>query len=355
METSEKMRTPVVGIMGLGTYLPSTYMSAAEIGLQTNIPEKVIAEKFGVIQKPIPQQWETTSYMGTEAARKALEMADIHPEEIDVVVWNGAQHKDYPCWLASLKVAHELGAKKAWGYDMEAMCGSMMVGMETVRSLMLQNEEIRTVLLVSGYRNLDLISLAEPTTTFMLDISAGGAAMVLRKGYDHNVILGSSFKGDGSFSEDCVVPYGGTRQWPPNRYLHEQMHFRVLAQGEDFKQRLGETTMPNFYSVIRDSLRKSGYTQKDIDYLAILHFKRSAHMAVLEELGLKETQTTYLEEYGHIGQNDQVLSIELGLKAGKIKDGDIIVMVGAGLGFVWASSVVRWGSVDQSQERRDQG
>ena len=94
--------------------------------------------------------------------------------------------------------------------------------------------------------------------------------------------------------------------------------------------------MPNFYWVIRESLKRSDRTEKDIGYLAILHFKRSAHNAVLEELGVSEDRTTYLEDCGHLGQNDQVFSIELGLKAGKIKDGDTIVMVGAGLGFVWA-------------------
>jgi len=112
---------------------------------------------------------------------------------------------------------------------------------------------------------------------------------------------------------------------------------------KEFKTRLGEKTMPNFYGVIRQSLKKSGYTEKDIDYLAILHFKKSAHLAVLDELGLKESQTTYLQDYGHLGQNDQVLSLEIGLREGKIRDGSLIVMVGAGLGFVWASSVVRWG------------
>ncbi|HNU23057.1 MAG TPA: 3-oxoacyl-[acyl-carrier-protein] synthase III C-terminal domain-containing protein, partial [Mesotoga sp.] len=62
-------------------------------------------------------------------------------------------------------------------------------------------------------------------------------------------------------------------------------------------------------------------------------------------LGLKENQSTYLDYYGHLGQNDQILSIELGLREGKIKDGDVIVMVGAGLGFVWAATTVKWGKV----------
>mgnify|MGYP001764545252 CR=1 FL=1 len=65
--------------------------------------------------------------------------------------------------------------------------------------------------------------------------------------------------------------------------------------------------------------------------------------AVLAELGLNPDQTTYLDDFGHMGQNDQLLSLDLGIKAGKVKEGDIVSMVGAGLGFVWASAVMRWG------------
>ena len=67
------------------------------------------------------------------------------------------------------------------------------------------------------------------------------------------------------------------------------------------------------------------------------------HDAVLAELGLKPEQSTYLDEYGHLGQNDQVLSLELGLRDGKIHDGSRLVFVGAGLGFVWAATTIQWG------------
>ncbi|MFW6209056.1 MAG: 3-oxoacyl-ACP synthase [Spirochaetota bacterium] len=332
-----------IGIRGLGTYIPEPKMTAGEIAEKTGIPEKVIAEKFGVRQKPIPGPEDTPSYMGLKAAEQALKQAGVDAKDIDLVIWNGAQHKDYPCWLAGLKVANELGAENAWSFDMEAMCGSMMAGLDVAKSMMLAKDELNRVLLVSGYRNVDLIDLGVKETSFMADIGASGAAVLLEKGYDHNVVLGSAFRGDGSFAEDCVVPVFGAKEWPPKAEDAEKAHFEV-RDVDSFKKKLGERTMPNFYHVIRDSLRKSGGRgDKDIDYLAILHFKRSAHNAVLEELGLPEEKTTYLDEYGHLGQNDQVLSIQLGLEQGKIKAGDTIVMVGAGLGFVWASTVVQWG------------
>ncbi len=331
-----------VGIRGIGTYLPSRFLTAAEIAERTGIPESVVAEKFGVKSKPIPGPDDTTSRMGTEAARKALIQAKLLASDIDLVIWCGGQHKDYPCWLAGLKVAHEIGAVNAWSFDMEAMCGSMMAAIDVAKSMMLSHDNLNRVLIVSGYRNIDLIDLKVPQTRFMLDIGAGGAAVVLEKNCGKNVVLGTAFKGDGSFSEDCIVPVFGTKKWPPVPEDTDALHF-IVRDEEQFKKKLNEKTMPNFYHVIRESLACSGLCERDIDYLAILHFKRSAHVAVLKELSLREDQTTYLDAYGHLGQNDQILSMEIGIEQGKIKDGYIIVMVGAGLGFVWASAVVKWG------------
>ena len=97
------------------------------------------------------------------------------------MIWCGAQHKDYPCWLAGLYVADQIGAKNAWSFDMEAMCGSMMAALDIAKSLIIARGDLETVLLVSGYRDNDLIDLKEPATRFMLDIGSGASALVLRK------------------------------------------------------------------------------------------------------------------------------------------------------------------------------
>ena len=331
-----------VGIIGLATWLPERRMTAADLAAATGIPEEVIALKFGVKAKPVAGPDETTACMGLAAARKALAAAGVEAGAVDLVIWCGAQHKDYPCWLAGLFVADRLGAKRAWSFDMEAMCGSMMTALEVAKALMLTRPDLDTVLLVSGYRNNDLIDLAVPETRFMLDIGSGGSALVLRRNAGRNAVLASAFRGDGSLSELCVVPALGARAWPPAPADLARAHF-VVPDEEAFKKKLGEVTMPNFYGVIREAVRLSGLPGDGIDYLAILHFKRSAHDAVLAELGLRPEQSTYLDEYGHLGQNDQVLSLELGLAAGKVVDGSRIVFVGAGLGFVWAATVIRWG------------
>jgi 3-oxoacyl-[acyl-carrier-protein] synthase-3 len=333
-----------VGIAGVGTYLPKRYMTAKELASLTGIDEAVIVDKFGVKGKYVPSEGDTTSYMGIMAAREAIKNAGIDPSDIDVVIWNGAQHKDYPCWLACTKVAHEINATKAWAFDMEAMCGSMIVGLQVARSIILSEKNVNTVLLVSGYRNFDLVNHRYKATSFMFDIGASGAALVLKKNHGANVVLGVSSIVDGSFAEDCIVPVGGTKKWPMKPEDVGEYYFH-LRDPESFKEKLNRVTLDNFYFVIDDALRKSGLSRKDISYLAILHFKRSAHLEVLTQLGLREDQSFYLEEYGHMGQNDQVFSLQEGLRRGRVKDGDVVVFVGAGVGWTWNAAVVRWGKI----------
>ena len=64
---------------------------------------------------------------------------------------------------------------------------------------------------------------------------------------------------------------------------------------------------------------------------------------MLSDLGLREDQSIYLEDYGHIGQIDQILSLHLALGEGKVKDGTVVCMLAAGIGYVWAANIIKWG------------
>ena len=73
------------------------------------------------------------------------------------------------------------------------------------------------------------------------------------------------------------------------------------------------------------------------------HMKRSAHDYLLGKLGLSPEQSIYLSDYGHLGQVDQFLSLTLAKQAGKLKPGDLVVLVAAGVGYVWNALCLRWG------------
>ncbi len=95
--------------------------------------------------------------------------------------------------------------------------------------------------------------------------------------------------------------------------------------------------------VIRSSVAKSELNEENINYLAMLHMKKSAHDYILCALGLQEEQSIYLQNYGHIGQIDQILSLQLAVEEGRVQEGDIVTLVSAGIGYVWGAMTIRWG------------
>jgi 3-oxoacyl-[acyl-carrier-protein] synthase-3 len=267
----------------------------------------------------------------------------VDPADIDLVIYMGEEHKEYPLWTAGIKLQQEIGAVNAWAFDVQQRCGTMVMALKVAKDMMLADPDIKTVLLAGGYRNSDFIDYSNPRTRFMYNLAAGGAAVILRKGHESNRLLASHIITDGSFSEDVVVVAGGTKHPISHEAIDKRLNYLDVTDPEGMKQRLEQKSMDNFIKVIERSVAKSGFSVSDIDYLAILHMKRSAHDYVLHQLGLSEEQSYYLSEYGHIGQIDQILSLELGLAEGRIKEGNLVVLVSAGIGYAWDACSIRWG------------
>ena len=176
----------------------------------------------------------------------------------------------------------------------------------------------------------------------MFNLAAGGGAIILQKGYEKNQLLGTSIMTDGSVVHTCGSKVGGIAE-PVTAENAKEYGMLRLMDAPKMKGLLNTVSMPNWYHCIDEALRKAGKTRADIGYLDILHIKRSGHLAMLKDLGLTEDQTIYLEDYGHVGQVDQILSLKLGLEAGKVKPGTTVCMIAAGIGYTWAANVIQWG------------
>ncbi|MDF2066882.1 3-oxoacyl-ACP synthase [Bacillus sp. Cr_A10] len=332
-----------VGIVSTGVYIPDNVMTAEEIAALSNLPIDVVKNKMGITQKPIPGPEDHTVAMGIKAAEIALQKGAVDPKTIDLVIYIGEEHKEYPLWTAAIKLQEEIGAYHAWGFDVALRCGTTIMAIKIAKNIMESDSSVNTVLLAGGYRNNDFIDYTNERTRFMFNLGAGGAAIILKKDHHENIILESEIITDGSFSEDVVVPVGGTKEPLTVDHLQKGLYRLDVLDPEGMKARLEQKSMQNFIKVIRNAIFKSGYSDNDIDYLAILHMKKSAHDFILNELGLSSEQSIYLSDYGHIGQMDQIISLELAQEAGKLKDGDLAVLVSAGIGYAWGAVAVRWG------------
>ena len=153
-------------------------------------------------------------------------------------------------------------------------------------------------------------------------------------------ILGSAFHTDGSFSEDIIVPVGGTRT-PVNPGNTAEFRLQV-PNPAGLKQRLEQKSLDNFVDTVEEACRHSQIAPRDVAYAAVLHMKRSAHQTVLGRLGIPLERSIYLSDYGHIGQIDTLLSLKLARDAGRLRDGDVCVLMAAGIGYVWNAMCVRY-------------
>ena len=344
------MQETTVGIVSVGTYSPEGYLTAEEIAEMSGLPEWVVRDKLGITRKYVGGPDDQPNEMGIKAALNCLSKTDIDPQEIDVVLCTTEEWREYFLWTSGIHLAYEIGATNAWAIDIHNRCATTVSAMKMAKSMMLSDPKINTVLIAGGYRISDFINFQNKRTTFLWNIGSGGGAMLLRKNWPRNKVLGSHLMTDGFMSKHVVVPASGTVQFPTPEAIEAGLFYFDLVEPEAMKNRLNEVSMDNWVHCVDEALRKSGmkpdgtpYTREDLDFLNMVLIKPSGHREMLARLGMTEEQSVYLGKIGHTGEQDAMFSIREGLAQGRLKDGDLMAIVAAGIGYIWAAGIVQWG------------
>lgn len=338
------MKTPLkkqVGLASLGVYLPERIETSFEIAQKTGIPQEIIEGKMGLKQKRISAPGEHVSDMALAASRKALEGFD--PQELDAVIYFGSGYKDFPVWSCACKLQYELGAHRAFATEIMSLCASFTVALRMAKAMMLAEEGMEKVLLAMGTKESYLIDYQNPRLRFMYNFGDGGAAALLQKGLNRNVILETHNITAGFFNKHVKILEGGSENPLHGEACSRGTGLLEVVDPEEMKEELDPISFKNFMAVIEKALQKSGKTIKDLDFLAPIHFKRSLHQDILASLSLRPDQSFYLEEYGHVQAADQIIVLTEAMKRGLLKEGDTVALLAAGTGYTWGSTILHWG------------
>lgn len=328
-----------IGILSMGVWLPREFEDSSSISERSGIPEAVIASKMGIKRKcrAIGEDKIDPSLMAINAGKRALE--GIDPKSIDILIWTGSEHKDFNVWSAGIYVQNQLGLTNAFAFDLSARCSSNVVALSVAKSLLQTNKNFKRALLVGGHRTGDLVNYKDESSRFLYNLADGGSAIVLEK-TETNPILESKIITDGDFSLDVVIPQGGTNKKFDTPEFNKG-YFLTCPDIVGMRERLADRSIENFIKVIKSAATNS-FPSRPIDYLSLLHMKKSAHNAILENLELRDDQSVYLENYGHFGAPDQVVSLGLAQKKNLLKKGDHIVLASAGIGYTWSAVSIRF-------------
>ncbi|GAX89443.1 3-oxoacyl-ACP synthase [Effusibacillus lacus] len=341
MNQQTVQRQTAIGIAATGVFFPPQVETADALAEKTGIPADVIRDKFGLVQKHVSDSTMHASDMAIAAGRAILK--EVDPLSIDVVIYFGSPHKDYPVWSSAPKIQHELGAKNAYAFEMMNVSSCFPMALKVAKDMLTADASIENILLVGGCKESHIIDYQNPRSRFMFNFADGGAAALVRRGNLTNQILGSCFITDGSFHNDVKVPAGGSVLPASEQTVRDRLHYIDVADPADMKVRLDPVSVPNFIRVVKKAVANSGHRVEDIDLLLPLHTKKSMFHEMLDGLGLKEEQAVYLDHHGHMSALDPCIGLHFAKQQGRLKGGDLVVTVSAGTGYTWAATVIQWG------------
>lgn len=311
-------------------------MTAAEIGAATGIPEDVVVTKFGLRGKHIAGIDEHVSDLAVTAAERLLEETGVDPAEIDCVMYYGSTWKDWAVWQAAPHIAYRLGCRNAFAIEYDNVSHGTPIALRLARDMLRAEAELSNILLVAACRESYLLDYSNERARFTINFGDGAVAGLLVGDAARNEVLGAHTITDGSFSLHVKVAHGGS-------HSQDGYPFIDVEDPEGMKRGLDLVSLDRFVEAARVAVERSGVSMEDVALLCPLHMKRSMFLAVVERLGLDESQAVYLDDTGHMSGVDSLLGLDRAVRDGRVGDGDLVLLLSAGTGYTWAACVVRWG------------
>ncbi|MED5098849.1 beta-ketoacyl-ACP synthase III [Niallia sp. FSL K6-0212] len=308
------------GIIGIGRELPEKILTNFDLEKMVDTNDEWIRTRTGIEERRIADDNTDTSDIALAAAQKAIDDADIHPEDIDMImVATVTPDQSFPS--VACMIQEKLGAKKAAAMDLSAACAGFMYGMITAKQFI--DTGVYKYILVVGVEKLSKITNWEDRNTAVLFGDGAGAA-----------VLGKVSEGRGILSFELGADGSGGK----HLYLDEEDYIYMNGR-EVFKfavRQMGESS--------ENVLVKAGLSKEDVDFL----IPHQANIRIMEasrqRLNLPEEKLSKtVHKYGNTSAASIPISLVEELEAGKIKDDDVLVMVGFGGGLTWGAIAMRWG------------
>lgn len=306
------------GIIGIGRCLPEKIVTNHDLEKIMDTSDEWIRTRTGIEERRIADQDTDTSDLAYQAAVNAIENAGINAEQLDLILV-ATVTPDRPFPSVSCMLQERLGAKKAAAMDISAACAGFMYGMITAKQF-IETSAYKYVLVV-GVEKLSKITNWEDRNTAVL-FGDGAGAVVLGPVSDERGILAFELGADGT---------GG-------KHLYQD-EYLIMNGREVFKfavRQMGESCI--------NVLEKAGLKKEEVDFLVPHQANIRIMEAARQRLELPEDKMSKtVHKYGNTSAASIPISMVEELEAGRIKDGDVIVMVGFGGGLTWGAIALRWG------------
>jgi len=324
------------GILGTGICLPEKILTNKDLEKIVDTSDEWIRTRTGILERRIVDDNTPTSVLAEKAGRRALENSGINPSDIDlIIVATVTPDMIFPA--TACLVQERLGAKSSAAFDLEAGCTGFIYALVTGAQFVASGAY--NYVLVIGAETLSKVTNWQDRNTCVLFGDGAGAAVIgpVAEGYG---ILGIDLGSDGKGGNLLDIPAGGSL-YPASEYtVANDMHYIRMNGNEVFKfavRIIGETAIK--------ALESAGLGREDVDFLIPHQANSRIIQAAVKRLQLSQEKVyVNLDRYGNTSAASVPIALHEAVMDGRIKDGNIIVLVAFGAGLTWGAAVVRWGT-----------
>ncbi|MGE6218539.1 3-oxoacyl-ACP synthase III family protein [Nubsella zeaxanthinifaciens] len=343
-------------IAGIGHYVPNNVYTNNDLSKFMETSDEWIQERTGIKERRFADRYEeTTTTMGIEAAKVAMERAGVTTADIDFIIF-ATLSPDYYFPGCGVLLQREMGMKEIGALDIRNQCSGFVYAL-SVADQFIKTGMYQNILVVGSEKHSFAMDFETRSRNVSVIFGDGaGAAVLQRANKDGQGILSTHLHSDGADAEILAMHYPGAHA---NKWLKDKPAFPDQELGGLFitnEQLESGAALPymdgpavfkkavvKFPEVINEALSTNNYTAKDIDLLVPHQANLRISQYVQHLLGLSDDKVfNNIQKYGNTTAASVPIALSEAWEAGKVKEGDLICLAAFGSGFTWASALIKW-------------
>jgi 3-oxoacyl-[acyl-carrier-protein] synthase-3 len=318
-------------VLGCGSYLPKRTLTNDELSRLVDTSDDWIVQRTGIRERHIAADGETTSDLGIAAARAALEAAGIDAQAIDLIIV-GTSTPDNTFPASAVAIQAGLGIHHGAAFDIQAVCSGFVYAMATADGL-LKSGVHKRALVIGAETFSRILDWTDRGTCVLFGDGAGAVVLEAQQQggtREDRGVLTAHLRSDGRHKSKLFVDGGPSSTGTVG-------HLRMEGK-EVFKFAVGAIT-----DVIKDVFRDTGYSASDIDWFVPHQANRRIIDGSAHKLGIApEKVVITVDRHGNTSAASIPLALDVAIKDGRIKRGDLVLLEAMGGGFTWGAALVRW-------------
>jgi len=321
-------------IIGTGSSVPEQVLTNADLEKMVDTTDEWIVSRSGIKERRIAPPEMASSDYAYGAALKALEMANLTPKDIDLIIV-GTVTPDAPLPSTACLLQHKLGASNAGVVDIVAACSGFIYGLSFARAL-IGIGQLKNVLVI-GVETLSRLTNWKDRNTCVL-FGDGAGAVILEGTKEKRGIISTHIQSDGSFSDLIMLPGGGSRSSCSHESILKKLHFIKMKGNETFK-----VAVRTLAELAADTLEENRLDPSKLSLLIPHQANLRIIQATARRLKLPEEKVFLnIEKYGNTSAASIPIALDEAVSAGRVNNGEYILLEAFGAGLTWASALLKW-------------